>query len=502
MCQQPVFAVSSATQWAQVEFGQVQLGDARRTRRAVTVARAMARDPSGSIPQQSKTWRAAKGAYRLFDTAAVTFEAMINPHWHRTRQRAAGESAAAAAVTLLIQDTTALDYTRHPGCCGLGRFGNGPRWTGGLGLLLHSVLAVEPRPDDGQAGIQSRVLGLAWNTLWARRQSVPAKRRTTKQQREQGCESDRWIAAVDAIGGAPPNHRFVHVGDREADIFPLYQACRRHAGVSWLVRVSQTRRAALAGHVSDPTRIVKADDRPDTNLRDVVDALPTSGGKRRLWVEPLWVEPRAGHAGRWAKLLVSAGPVTIYSPWHRSRSGTPLCCWVVRVWEVDAPDGVQPIEWILLTDEPVRDLSDALRLCDWYALRWQIEEYHKCLKSGCRVEARQLEDVARLEPLIAMCCVLAVRLLQLANDTRLTPTAPAIDHVPRESVRTLARMLNVADDGVITLRQFTREVARLGGFLARRGDGDPGWLTLWRGWRELDLITQGRLLAEAEPRCG
>jgi hypothetical protein len=171
------------------------------------------------------------------------------------------------------------------------------------------------------------------------------------------------------------------------------------------------------------------------------------------------------------------------------------------VWEVDAPPGVEPIEWILLSDEPVKNLDDAVRLCGWYALRWMVEQFHQCLKSGCKVEARQLEHVDRLEPLIGMSCVLAVRLLQLKNDTRLMPQAPAINHVPRESVKTLARMLRVPADS-ITLRQFTHEVAKLGGFLGRKSDGEPGWLTLWRGWHELDLITHGLHLAAEEGRCG
>src|SRR5437870_8787994 len=143
----------------------------------------MASDPSGSIPQQNKKWKKIKGAYRLFSATQTTFESMITPHWQRTR-----ELAGECAVVLMFQDTTELDYTSHPGCEGLGRFGSGPRWIGGLGLSLHNVLAIEPL-QNGQA----RVVGLAWNKLWARRQAVPAKRRSAKQLRKQGCESDRWI---------------------------------------------------------------------------------------------------------------------------------------------------------------------------------------------------------------------------------------------------------------------------------------------------------------------
>jgi Transposase DNA-binding/Transposase Tn5 dimerisation domain len=474
--------VLSAQDWAQEQFAGVRLGDRRRTARAVKVASAMASDPSGSIPQQNKKWKQIKGAYRLFDAVQTTFEAMIDPHWQRTRALA-GE----CPVVLLIQDTTELDYTMHPGCEGLGRFGSGPRWESGLGLLLHNVLAIEPKPDG-----QARVLGLAWNKLWARTQPVRQKRSTAKERREKGGESDRWIEAVDTIGAAPPGTGFVYVGDREADIFNLYSSCRRQ-NVSFLVRVMQLSRNAVAGHVGGDAKVT-APDRPQNSLKQVSESMPVLGGKS------IWIPPRAGRAGRWANCVISGGAVTIYSPWNRSRSGTPLCCWMIRVREVDPPDGIEPLEWILLSDEPVTGLEDALRLTGWYALRWMVEEFHKCLKSGCKVEQRQLEHVDRLDPLIGMLCVLAVRLLQLKNDTRLMPQAPAIQHVPLESVQTMARMLKVPQES-ITLRQFTHEVAKLGGFIGRKGDGEPGWLTLWRGWHELELITVGRMLVE-KARCG
>lgn len=474
--------VASAMDWAEQEFGSVDLGDKRRTARAVKVACAMASDPSGSIPQQNKQWKDTKGAYRLFDAAEATFDSMMTPHWNRTRA-----SAGQCAVVLMIQDTTQLDYTSHPGCEGLGRFGNGPRWRSGLGLNLHNVLAIEPLVDG-----QSRILGLAWNKLWARTEPVSRKRSTAKQRRERGCESDRWIEAVQAIGDAPPGSRLVHVGDRESDIFELYQSCHARIGVSFLVRVSQLGRAAVAGHVSGS---VKALDRPATHLGQIAGGLPVLGGKS------LWIAPRHGQAGRWAKCTISGGAVTVYSPWNRSRTGQALCCWCVRVCEIDAPEGVEAVEWILLSDEPVRSLEDAVRLVGWYSMRWMIEQYHQCLKSGCKVETRQLEQADRLRPLIGMCCVLAARLLQLKNDTRLTPQAPAVQHVPRESVQTLAKMLKIAAES-ITLRQFTHEVAKLGGFLGRKSDGEPGWLTLWRGWHELDLMTRGIRLAMEFERCG
>jgi hypothetical protein len=218
----------------------------------------------------------------------------------------------------------------------------------------------------------------------------------------------------------------------------------------------------------------------------------------------LWIPPRGGRAGRWAKLAVAGGAVTVYSPWFGtggSRTARPLCCWAVRVWEIDAPPGVQPLEWLLLTSEPVKDLADALRVSGYYSLRWMIEEYHQCLKSGCKVEERQLESADRLGPFIGIATAVAARLLQLKNDARLTPDRPAMQCVDSELVQTLAKLIKAKPEQ-LTMQRFTHEVAKMGGFLARNSDGDPGWKTLWKGWQKLNWIHQGRQLASAGKRCG
>jgi hypothetical protein len=445
----------------------------------------MAADPSASIPKQNKLWKQTKGAYRLFDQQQVTYAAMIEPHWQQTRA-----SAAECPVVLMVQDTTQLDFSAHVATAGLGPLGQGRAVDGGQGMLLHNVLAVQPRAE---AAGQAKVLGLAWSKLWCRdEEPVPADE-THTQRRARPRESQRWTEAVERIGAPPPGGGllWVHVGDRESDIFELYERCRRLPGVSFVIRSSQPR-GASAGHVRDSMRVQA---RVKSKLTEVARAMPALGSKR------LWVPPRGGRAGRWAALSVSGGAVTLWSPWHRSRTPTPLHGWAVRVWEHDAPAGVEPIEWVLLTAEPVASAADALRIAGWYALRWTIEEYHKCLKTGCRIEQRQLESADRLRPLIAMLSVVAVRLLQLKCDARIDPDRPAQQCVPIESVRTLAALLDQRPQD-LTLRRFTHEVAKLGGFLGRTRDGDPGWQTLWRGWRELDLITLGFHLATAPTRCG
>jgi hypothetical protein len=468
--------ILEAEQWAIENFSSLKLGDTRRTARVVKVAQAMAADPSASIPKQNKCWSQTKGAYRLFDSQQLSYESVSVAHWESTRQQASD-----AAVVLLIQDTTELNFTYHPATVGLGRFGSGTqRWESGLGMMLHSVLALEPLEQSGSA----RVLGVAWGKLWSRRAELTDPRETRAQRRSRVCESARWVEAVRTIGAAPAGHRFVHVADREADIYDLFRICQSLANLSFLIRCTHLQRHATLGHVPDRAA-VPAKQRPKQSMADVAAALPLLGGKT------LWVEQGRDRRGRWAKLLIRGGAVTIFSPWNHSRTATPLCCWMVHVQEIDTPADRWPVDWVLLSNEPVENLQDATRLTQWYALRWLIEEYHQCLKSGCRVESRQLEHVDRLAPLIGMLAIVATRLLQLKNDSRLTPQRPALACVPTDQLQTLAIMLNVAAEA-LTLRQFIHETAKLGGFVGRKSDGEPGWQTLWRGWHELQLITYGR----------
>lgn len=470
------YSVLSSEAWAQQEFGSVKLGDQRLNRRVVKVAAAMAADPGGSIPKQQRIWADIKGTYRLLDHDQATFESLSQAHWQQTRQRC-GEYS----LVLLIQDTTYLDYSDHPATAGLGWYGRSkaqPR--GGQGLLMHGVLAVAPAGDG-----MGQVLGLAHNKLWARTgDSKRRKRRSAADRTSEDRESLRWRDAVTEVGGAPPGVKYLHVGDREGDFWPLYEQTRQLSGVEFLIRIYHDRNV-LEGHETPQTLSSKG--RKGTSLKKLLRAQAAQGQKL------LWIPPKQGRAGRWVTLNVSAVAVTVYSP-QLSRTGRALRCWAVRVWEENAPAGVEPVEWMLLTSMPVNSVEDALQMAEYYGLRWLIEEYHKCLKSGCKVEERQLESADRLAPLIGMLSVVAVRLLQMKNDARLNPDKLAQECVPVELVQTLGLLLKV-DPRTLTVRRFVHEVAKRGGFLGRKRDGEPGYLTLWRGWQELMHIHLGYQLA-------
>jgi hypothetical protein len=381
-----------APEWAQWHFGGVDLGDRRRNSRAVKVAAAMAADPSASLPAAvGGDAHQAKAAYRLFCKRPdrVTFDALAGPHWQQTRR-----GVADLPVTLLVGDGTEVNYTRHPGTKGLGPVGDGK----GRGMLLHSVLALDER------GVAQ---GLAWQDL-SYRQSVP-KGETRSQRRSRERESQVWAKAAEACGAPAPGRRYVHVCDSGADDFLFYDACRR-AGGDFLTRACRQRCAAL-GHVA------AAEQGEQGLLVDLARSLPALGGKTLELRSRKGVVKRVKRPGnrgrdkrskvrvdvpaRRAKLLVSASPVTVFPPWlergdRGGREGlAPMRLWVVRVWEVDPPplpEGVEPVEWVLLSSVPVRDLADALRLAEWYGFRWLIEMHHPYCLHCNRVYLPQVPD--------------------------------------------------------------------------------------------------------------
>jgi Transposase DNA-binding/Transposase Tn5 dimerisation domain len=445
--------------WAEANFGAADLGDRRRTQRLVAVATQIAADPAASLPDQAETWADLKASYRLFDRPEVTFAAVAQPHWQRSRACGPGRY-------LVLDDTTELDFGRSRQITGLGPTGNG----GGRGFLLHSGLLV--------AAVTEAVHGLAGQVLHYRRPVPKGETRTQRLKRKR--ESAVWGELIDQVGPPPPGAEWVHVMDRGADDFEVLCHCQqRHAG--WVLRAKSLHRKALAP------------DSQETTVQAYLDTLPVAGTYR------LPLRARPGQPARVATVEIRYGPLTLrppklQSPYLKGLPARPIGQWVVWVREVGAPKGVAPIAWVLYTSLPVTSLAEALEVVGYDERRWLIEEWHKALKTGCQVTSRQLKTHQRLEALVGVLGVEAVRLLQLKAQARTEPQRPAAGVVPG---RLLVLLQRLRGDGAAawTVGQFFRELAKLGGFLGRRGDGEPGWITLWRGWEKLHLMLRGAELA-------
>src|SRR5436190_11917446 len=413
--------------FALIQFGDADLGDARRTRRAVQLAAAMAANPDASIPRLMGDAHQAKGVYRLFERSDhVTFDALSQPHQQQTRAAASHHRR-----VLLIGDVTEINYTHHPATRGLEMIGDGK----GRGFCLHSMLAVGP---------QKRVIGLARAELFYRQRVAEGETRAQRLSRDR--ESQVWARSVRQGPAPAPGQQLIHVVDAAGDDFSFYEACFEKR-CEFVNPASQDRRAAL-GHDA-------AAEQTGT-LKELLRQLPAMGGAR------FFIQARKpGQTDRWAKLAISFSPVTIFAPWLGKRGAEPLRVYGVRIWEVDAPAGVdEPIEWMLLTSLPVRDLQGAVEVMEIYAARWLIEEYHQCLKSGCAIERKQLEEADRLEALLGIAVVIAARLLALKQEVRQRPETPAVQQVDALSVRVLCMRRKLKRDAdQLTLHEFWREVA-------------------------------------------
>lgn len=456
--------METASEWAQRQFGWVALGDRRRGWRVVQMAESMAREPLGSLPAQMGSWKAQKGAYRLLDNASVSHAGLSEPHWRNTRE----ESGKAGPVVLMVQDFTKLEYVGHPGTKGLGEISKGVMG----GLWVHNTLAILPQ--------SKRVIGLAYQQVWAReaRQS-PEKEKKAHRRKRSNRQSLRWVQAVNAIGKPPEPVKWVHVADRESDAFELFEAIL-NTGADFCIRMVQERRLA-DWTVEQPAYLLK-------KVRDVPEM-----GQRILDIP---ASPK--QTARQAQLAVSWQSITIRKPRNTPGEEKYITAWVVRTWEKNPPPDIEPIEWLLITSVPVQSLQDALERIEWYTCRWVIEEYHRCLKTGCQMEKSQLRHAERLQRLLAFLSILAVRLLQLRDLSRAMPHLLAVDHIDP----VLVQIISIRSDkkpNELSLGFFWFEVAKLGGFPARKSDGEPGWLRLWRGWLQLLNIAEGIRIAPNLP---
>jgi len=339
--------------FGEAHFGNVDLGDHRRNARLVQLADRLIQHPGGTLPDKCENPADLKALYRLMNTAAATHEAILKP----SRERTFDLIRAYSGTMLFIHDTTELDYTGLLSVEGLGQIGNG----GGRGYECHNTLAVAAETGE--------TLGLAGQILFKRRK-VP---RGEKRSQARDCpdrESRLWKRGSEALPAAPVDKKWVEVADRGADVTEFLDHLAA-AGKLYVVRSKQNRKmeAEIDGK------------REEFKLHDFARALP-EGGRRTVPVAA-----RPGKPARTATVSISWSPLTIIPPRQKrgEERGVPLQVWVIYVQELDPPKGVEPLEWILLTNDAVRNFADACQRIDWYSTRWTIEVYQPEYASSARL---------------------------------------------------------------------------------------------------------------------
>ena len=439
-------------------FGSACLGDRRRERRLIRIADRIVSHPGGSLPKKLGTPAELKGMYRLMNHEAVTHAAVLQPHIERTRRRMTEH----AGEVLIVHDATELDYTGLESLADeLGQIGNGSH----RGFICHNSLAFTAETGE--------VIGLVSQILHRRVDRPKNEPRALSRQRATR-ESRLWSQASAQIGPTPSGCRWIDVCDRGADIFEFIEN-ELKLGRSFVVRATHNRRIFTVGD-------------EEAMLFEHLRSLPAQAERT------VAVTGKPGRPARTAMMRVAWARVSIRVPQVSSgeHGRAPLVVSALRTWEVDAPPGIEPLEWFLLVD----DVADPAQACRWvahYEKRWGIEEYHKGCKTGCAIENLQFTTVDSLKPTIALLSVVAVFLLTLRDwgsrsHRRQEPARHLID---AEYVEFLSRVRWQTIKTDMTVSEFILALGWLGGHQNRKADGMPGWLTLWRGWTQLQAMMQG-----------
>ena len=439
--------------WAPHEVGSALLGDARLTPRLVPRVDTLIQPPPASLPEACGSWADTKAGYRVFDNDRVTPAAILAAHRDATVTRVREH-----AGILAVQDTTTFNFTLHRKTTGLGPIGQ----AGLSGFLLHPCLAVS---TDGVP------LGLLGAEQWARDPESKDSRRTHKKRPLEDKESARWLRVMEAAtDDIPATTRVIMVADRESDIIDLViRAKDTHHDL--LIRAAWNRRLTA----------------PEGYLWPILEQQPALG-------TVTMTVPRHDDApSRDATLTLRTRQISLKPPKHRGAEPLPSpTVTAVLAQEENPPEDCAPIEWMLLTTLSVQPFADAATGLRWYSYRWRIERYPYVLKSGCQVEDLPLETRERLERAIAVYRIVAWRLLWLTYWARERPDAPCTTgRRPAEWEALYAAHARTAaiPDTPIDLYTAVRGIAQLGGFLARRHDGEPGVKVLWRGYQRLQDLT-------------
>ena len=464
--------------WVEAETDGLDFGDERLEERVRKMLGDFGARPGASIPQASGDWAATKGAYRALNHPEVKVEQILQTHREATLERAREQR-----VVLAVQDTTTLNFSTHPQTLGLGPVSNNQDKT--VGLLLHTTLVLR---EDGQA------LGLLEKRLWAR---DPARFQTRpKGERNrlpvEQKESTKWLHSLEAsvqAAQALPDTLWINIADREADSYDLFwRLVELRATPDWGAAAQRVELLIRSQH----NRALSGE---QERLFGHLASLPV-GGQYRCIIprQPGRKAREATLTLRWARVSLPPPPDQIK---HQARS-TPLELWAILAEEENPVPGQPPICWRLLSTLPVENAHIAALQVHRYSQRWEIEVFHKTLKSGSKAEERQLENTKRLERCLLLDMITAWRTLALSKAGRgehaQQPVSPWLTEHQWKALWCHIHQRTDPPETPPTIGQATRWVAQLGGFLGRRGDGHPGVMTLWRGLQRLTDFTRAYLL--------
>jgi hypothetical protein len=454
--------------WAESELKYADLGDKRLNKRLVKMVEDFANQPNASVPQACGDWAGTQGAYDFWGNKRVKASDIRDAHACSTRERIKKHS-----LILAIQDTTELNLTHHRATQGLGYLDS----ASSRGLKVHTTLCVS------STGIP---LGVLNQEVWFRDLKELGKKHLRHQKLTQDKESQKWITALRSTNTyteIEPSITVVTVADQEADIYDLFNT-PRPLNSELLIRARHNR--VVSGE--------NGENEEERKLQDTIRSSAPLGQK----VLELKANPK--REAREATLTIRATSVLLTPPKKRLKKDKnlkPIKMQLILAEEENPPPDVDPVSWLLLTTLPITGLPSVFLLLVWYSYRWLIERYHYILKSGCGLEKLQLKTAERISKALATYNIVAWRLLWLTYVSRIHPEEPVDLVLEPHQWQALYCYIHVVAAPPLqmpTVNQCVRWIAQLGGFLGRKGDGEPGLKTIWRGLRRLDDIAQTWLI--------
>jgi len=461
--------------WAENEFGGAPLGDDRLSKRLVKVAAAKAEVPDRAFSGVAKgDWPAVKAYYRMIDQpeeSAVTMSNILAPHRSRTVKRMTGQK-----IVLCIQDGSDLNFNNLNRCEGLGEIGSNQTTAKARGLHLHSTLAIAPN------GIP---LGVLRADCTAPQGKLAEDKRPTHTIPIEEKKTFTWIEHyrdLVKLSSNMPQTRIVNVCDREADFFEMFDEQRKKSSVDLLIRAKQNRNI-----MEDPFKLFAAVRQAPVQSRVRVHIPRKSARKKKSKQKASPKRP-----GRMADLTVRAMRVQIKPPTPQFADKDPLEVWVIHALEENPPAGTEPVEWFLLTTIVIASATNAEQCLRWYCLRWRIEDWHRVLKSGCRIGDLAHASIERLQRAISINLVVAWRIMLMTLLGREMPKLPAEVLFSDIELRTLCAYAKKKSLPPPTqLSEAVLLIAKIGGYLGRKHDPPPGCQLLWQGYTEFQFMCLG-----------
>ena len=466
--------------WAENEFGGATIGDNRLSNRLVDIAHIKGQSPGASWLAACQGDKArAKGYYRFIehpDEEAMTMENILKPHRERTIRRMEEQQ-----TVLCIQDTTSLNYSELQQCVGLGVIGKNHTSTESRGLRLHSTMAIT---TDGVP------LGILRGQCYAPELKPERKGKDHRTIPIEEKETFRWIEGLRdcmEVIRDMPNTSGVAIMDREGDFFELFDEWRKNPRVNLLIRAQHDRRTG------EDFSLFEMVEQSPVQLRLQID-LPRYSARRKKAGR----SARKKSSARQAEVAVRYTSVNLIPPrWGLNSGKTPVPVWFIHIVEEDPPKGIEPLEWRLITTIKIDSAEKAIQCLRWYRLRWRIEDWHRVLKTGCRIERLAHKKAERLKRAIAVNMVIAWRIMLMTLLGREVPDLPAevlftdieIEVLQRYALKKKLKIPALLGDAIILL-------GRLGGYLGRGKDPPPGHEVIWKGYSQLQTMCMGFSLVE------